>query len=181
MSIKIGITMGDPAGIGPEIILKAFASGLIPRSVEAVVFGDRAWLQKTARSLKARGIKVPDIVAIPSSLFLSRQIIHVRHVLPVFDLKNIKLSHVRVGHVSAAAGRASGEYIQAAVEAAQAGWIDAVVTAPINKVSFKLGGWGRRYAGHTEMLAGLTQAPRVALMLAIGNLRAVHVTSHLAL
>ncbi len=85
------------------------------------------------------------------------------------------------GKPSAVAGRASGEYIQRAVEMTVKGVTQAIVTAPINKKSFLMGGWGKKYKGHTEMLAGLTQSSDVALMLVSGHLRAVHVTSHIAL
>ncbi|MBV9080546.1 MAG: 4-hydroxythreonine-4-phosphate dehydrogenase PdxA [Elusimicrobia bacterium] len=148
--------MGDPAGIGPEIVLKALARPEVRRRCSAVVFGDRPWLERTARRLK-----------IPMTFQ-----IHQVGALP---------TKIPIGRPSAAAGRASGEYIAAAVDAVRQGAADAVVTAPINKEAFYLGGWGKHFVGHTEMLAALAGGKSARLMLAHGRLRAVHVTSHIPL
>jgi 4-hydroxythreonine-4-phosphate dehydrogenase len=99
----------------------------------------------------------------------------------VYDLDNIGPGDYRLGEISGEAGRAAGEAIEKAVELALAGKIDAVVTNPIHKESFKLGGYGERFPGHTEMLAALTGTKSYCMMLASGNLRVCHVTTHVSL
>jgi 4-hydroxythreonine-4-phosphate dehydrogenase len=167
---RLALTLGDPAGIGPEIILKALARPSVRRQAEFVVFGDLAWLRRTqVRALKRHPA---------SRLRLSRT--GDRGTVRVIDFQNVPAT-LRVGRSSAAAGRASGAYIASAVDAVLHRFADGLVTAPIHKVSFRQGGWGKKFIGHTEMLAALTGAREVGLMLLHGPLRAVHVTSHVPL
>jgi 4-hydroxythreonine-4-phosphate dehydrogenase len=99
----------------------------------------------------------------------------------VYDLDNISPDDYEFGRVSAQAGKAAGEAIQTAVQLALQGKIDAVVTNPIHKESFYLGGYGKKYPGHTEMLAALTGTESYCMMLASGSLRVCHVTTHVSL
>jgi 4-hydroxythreonine-4-phosphate dehydrogenase len=101
--------------------------------------------------------------------------------IDVLDLKNVDMGKLEYGQVSAMCGKASGEYIAKAAELAMQGTIDGMVTCPIHKESFKLGGYGQKYAGHTEMLAGLTHTKKYSMMLAHGQLRTVHVSTHVSL
>lgn len=160
MKPRVGITIGDPAGIGPEVVLKALARAEVRRVCRPVVFGDVRLLGSVSRAVLRR-----------SSLPLADYV----------DLISIPLEKFRAGVASVAAGKSSGIFISAAVRAARAGALDAIVTAPINKESFRMGGWGAKFTGHTEMLAALTGAKSVALMLVHGDLRASHVTSHIPL
>ena len=160
MKPRIGITIGDPAGIGPEIVLKALSHPAVKRLCRPVVFGNTLFLSRVAARVLRKKYLPP---------------------AEYFDVPGAFLPGLSFGKITAWSGRASGLFIAEAVRAALSGEIDAVVTAPINKQSFRLGGWGKRFTGHTEMLAGLTGARRVALMLVHGCLRAVHVTSHVPL
>ena len=99
----------------------------------------------------------------------------------VYDLDNVNLSEYSFSEVSAKTGKASGEFIEVAVNFAKDGKIDAIVTNPIHKESFTLGGYGNRYAGHTEMLADMTDTKSYCMMLAHGDLRVCHVTTHVSL
>ena len=99
----------------------------------------------------------------------------------VYDLNHISLSDFSFGQVSAEAGRAAGEAIETAVALAKEKRIDAIVTNPIHKESFNLAGYGKRFPGHTEMLAALTGAKSYCMMLSSGNLRVCHVTTHVSL
>lgn len=160
--------MGDPAGIGPEIIIKALSHPSFNRNVDYVLFCDYRTLLKNQKALIRKKIKtLSDLGNCP--------------FITIVDLKNLPLSRISYGHPSKEGGRASGEYIKAAVEWAKKGLIDGIVTAPINKTSFYYGGWGRKYPGHTEMLADLTGVKSYALMMVVGKLRSIHVTSHISL
>jgi len=165
MKTLIGLTMGDPAGVGPEIVLKALRHPWVKKNCRSIVYGDARFLKSTGGAfLKSR--------------FSIQKLLQDTRIV---DLKNIKPKAVKNGVPSKAGGQASGDYIKAAVVDAKAGHIQALVTAPINKVSFRMGGWGKQFVGHTEMLARLTQSKSFALMLVCGNVRAVHVTSHVPL
>lgn len=156
---NIGITMGDCAGIGPEIILKALKNKIFSKHV-FVIYGDRKVFEDVNHRFKifAGGLDKWRFI----------------------DLDAIK-KPLEFGVVKAEYGKAAGDYIKKAVQDALAGKIDAIVTAPIHKKSFELGGYGKKYPGHTEMLAALTKTKDYKMMLAYGNLRVIHVTTHVSL
>lgn len=174
----LGITLGDPAGIGPEVIVKALALPRM-RSVPAVVLGDLAVLRETARRLRARvevaPIAEPDLVAgrLPPRTRGGRR------VIPVVPIGELPASARRPGKPSVAGGRAAYRCIDAAARLAQAGAIAGIVTAPINKSWVTRAGFP--ISGHTELLKDLTGAPAVRMMLAGSRLRVILVTMHLAL
>jgi 4-hydroxythreonine-4-phosphate dehydrogenase len=163
-SSRIAITMGDPAGIGPEIIVKAF---LDPRlsTLGAFVVGDLSAL-RAAQALYAPGLTLTAIASPEETR---------PGTLNVLDLGNVPTG-LALGRASAAAGKAACEAIEKAVALALAKRVDAITTAPINKESLHLAGF--HYPGHTELLAALTKTDRVALMLAGKNLRVVLATTH---
>jgi len=144
--------MGDAAGIGPEIVVKALAQGL---SAPAVVYGDKATLQRAATML---------------GLPFTAEVIDCSAPLPA-DLPP--------GKVSAAAGQGSYDYLCAAIDDAMAGRIRAIVTAPLNKYSMHLAGIDQ--PGHTEILAERSGTADYAMMLANDELRVLLVTIHVAL
>lgn len=164
----IAITMGDPAGVGPEIICKAFM-GNIMKIVRPVVIGDAGVMEKTIKSLRfklqLKPIKRPEETS-PK-----------KGVIEIVDLKNV--SGFIPGKPSSVAGRAVYEYIKRVVSLAMKGEIDAIVTAPINKETLKMA--GIRYPGHTELLAKLTGTKDFGMMLIGGPLRVILVTTHVAL
>ena len=164
---RIALTMGDPAGIGPEILLKAYQHPL-PRHVP-IVFGDPSILKETAGWSPARRIYI--INRITNSLTTSAEGIN---LLPI---TNLSRGSVRPGHVDAITGQAAGRYIEAAIRAALEHQVDAVVTCPIHKRAFHQGGYS--YPGHTEMFAELTKSHSYTMMMASSPLKVALTTIHL--
>ncbi len=171
---RIAITLGDPAGIGSEITARVLAEAALAERCTPIVVGDARVLEQ--------GFGI--IGAAPGVTVLSGTEIE-RELAPgcafVYDLVHIAPGDYQLGQVSAAAGRAAGEAIEAAVRLALAGQVDAVVTNPIHKESFSLAGYGQKYPGHTEMLAALTGTKRYCMMLSTRTLRVCHVTTHVSL
>jgi 4-hydroxythreonine-4-phosphate dehydrogenase len=166
---RIGITMGDPAGIGPEVVLKAVAEEEVRRACIPVIIGDAQLLAHTARTLDLQSGY--DIVRADEPF--------PEHSEPViYHLDNIS-GLIEPGVESGAAGKAAGGYIEAAVELCAAGSIDAVATAPINKRALFLGGYS--FPGHTEFFAHLTGAEEYAMAFVAGNLRIVLLSTHVPL
>src|SRR5690349_6457157 len=166
---RIGITMGDPSGIGPEVVLKAVAEEEVRRACIPVIIGDAQLLAHTARTLDLQSGY--DIVRADEPF--------PEHSEPViYHLGNIT-GFIEPGIESGAAGKAAGGYIEAAVELCAAGSIDAVATAPINKRALFLGGYS--FPGHTEFLAHLTGAEEFAMAFVAANLRIVLLSTHVAL
>jgi len=167
----IGITMGDPAGIGVEIILSMFNRRKSTANFLPLVFGSAAVFDATARHLA-----VPNPFHVLSDIKkLSRQ----SDTPCLLDLKNIVPSDFSPGEISPETGRASVEYVLQAIEAALQNKIDAVVTAPIHKEAIHLAGFN--FAGHTELFAEKTGTRDFAMMLIGGPIRVILVTTHLAL
>src|SRR6185436_14032374 len=155
---RIGITMGDPAGIGPEVVLKAVAEEEIRKVCVPVIIGDAQLLAHTVRKEEP----FPEELTEPV----------------IFHLDNISGS-IEPGIESGAAGKAAAGYIEAAVELCAAGSIDAIATAPINKRALFLGGYS--FPGHTEFLAHLTGAEEYAMAFVAANLRIVLLSTHVPL
>jgi 4-hydroxythreonine-4-phosphate dehydrogenase len=166
----LGLTMGDPAGIGPEVIAKAMAMPQVRRLCRPLVIGSPAVMERTVRSLRLP-LKVVPVTGHGDS-------IERRHTLPVFDPLEKPLGRFRMGAVSKRAGAVSAAYIIKAVRLAQLGCIEAIVTGPINKEAINLAGYD--YPGHTEMLADLTKSREVGMMILGGPLRIMFVTTHVA-
>ena len=161
--------MGDPAGIGPEVVLKAVAEDEVRRTCIPVIIGDAQLLAHTARTLDLQSGY--DIVRADEPF--------PEHSEPViYHLDNIA-GFIEPGVESAAAGKAAGGYIEAAVELCAAGSIDAVATAPINKRALFLGGYS--FPGHTEFFAHLTGSEEYAMAFVAGNLRIVLLSTHVPL
>lgn len=166
----IGITLGDPAGVGPEIVVKALANKNIYEQVNPLVIGDKKVLE---RALDFTGINL-DLHAVhePSQgRFQFGQI-------DFIDLRNIE-SEIPVGQVSAAAGKAAFEYIEKAIELGLTGQVDGVATAPINKEAIHAA--GINFIGHTEMFAELTGSKHTLTMFQVRNLRIFFLTRHMSL
>lgn len=169
MSARIGITMGDPAGIGPEIILKALAE-LKKRdgdvAVSPIVYGTRSVMEAAAVAL---GLDVAFVDPAQTAGWPT---------VALVECGEPKQPLV-VAAVAAEAGRLAFAAIDRAVKDAMAGRIAAIVTAPISKEAVNLAGYA--YAGHTDMLADLTQSRDTCMLLAHENLRVAHVSTHVAL
>lgn len=157
----IGITMGDPAGVGPEVICKALADMPARERARIRVFGNRAVLERAAALVGA------DLDFSPGSNSFSVVDIPFDGEIPPF------------GKLDPRAGDASFRYIERAVRAAEAGEIGCIVTAPINKEA--LNAAGHHYDGHTGMLAALTGAKSSYMLLASERMSVIHVSTHVAL
>jgi 4-hydroxythreonine-4-phosphate dehydrogenase len=168
----LAITLGDPAGIGPEVILKALKHPEVHERVRPLVLGDRRILTRAAPWVDARDLRY-EVVAEPDAGTYEAG------TVTLLDLGNVEPADCPVGEVSAAAGRAAVEYVQFGCDLALAGDVDAVVTGPLNKAAMNAAGF--HYAGHTELLAERTSAERVSMLLVGPDLRIVHVSTHVAL
>ncbi len=162
----IGITMGDAAGIGPEIVLKSLAEKKLRMAFRCVIIGDAVFLQNLAHRL--------DLEIAFSGMgeqFLT-------DAIEVVDLKNLT-DRFDVGTDNAVTGKASAEYIEAAVGLWREKKIDAVCTAPISKKAILMGGYN--FPGHTEFLASLTETREFAMSFFADKLRVVLLSTHLPL
>lgn len=168
---RLAISMGDPAGVGPEVALKALARPEILKICCPILVGDLAVLEAQAECLGETYALQP-VSAADEAVCDGRSV-------NVLSLGLVSMGDFVQGAVGAASGRASVEYVLEAGRLALAGRVDAIVTGPINKEAIRLGGCS--YIGHTEILAELCGGPEVSTMLAAGNLRVVHVTRHVRL
>lgn len=170
---RIGITIGDPAGIGPEVSLKAVADERVLAACVPVLIGDAQYLSYWSRIFDClRGFEVVNIgKSLPAG--------PVRLDAPfIYNLNNIPGS-IEMGQEQAACGRAAAEFIEAAVALCQSGQLDAITTAPINKKSLYLAGY--HFPGHTEFLAHLTQTDEFAMTFFSPALRVSLLTTHVPL
>ena len=167
----IAITMGDPSGIGPEIIAKALQDERTYDTCRSVVVGD-ARVMAMAAKLCSDKIRVNPIKSPQQACFE-------RGVIDVLDLENVDTQVLQRGKIDKNSGRAAVEYVKQAIRLALRGEVNAIVTAPLNKEAMNLAGF--TYPGHTEILAEATASKSYAMMLLAGPLRVVHVTTHTAL
>jgi 4-hydroxythreonine-4-phosphate dehydrogenase len=169
----VAITMGDPGGIGPEIIAKALAHAEVYEQSRPLVIGERRAMEAAVRiaggPLEVRTVSAPgDAGEHPGCIDL-------------IDLHNIDIERLGRGKVSAEVGKAAYEYLERATALALEGTVGAIVTAPLNKEALSEAGWVG--VGHTELLARFAGVPEksVAMMLASNRLRVVHVSTHVSL
>ena len=167
----LGISMGDPGGVGPEICAKALHDPAIYERCRPLVAGDAEILEEAVRlcgwPLSLRACERPSDAAYRLG------------TLYVLDLHNLPLHHLQRGCVTAAQGRASFEYVARIIALALAREVDGTVTGPINKAALHAAGY--RYAGHTEIYADLTGTADFTMMLAEGDFRVTHVSTHVSL
>jgi 4-phospho-D-threonate 3-dehydrogenase / 4-phospho-D-erythronate 3-dehydrogenase len=167
----IAITMGDPAGVGPEVILKAVRNPRTHTTTRCLVVGDAAWLAAIARELDL-GVEIRAVSSVAEAQF-------VPGVLDVLDLKNAPADRIQLGTVSPQGGKAAVEAVQVATNLALQGLVDAIATAPLNKEAMRLAGY--RYPGHTELLAEMTGTEDYSMLLVTPKLRCFFVTVHVSL
>jgi len=166
---KILITLGDPAGIGPEVIAKALGANLKGYDAKIAVIGNHAILKKAAQSihceLNFKNFMTPnDFDSLLPGEF------------GIFDDGDLSLSTHPMGLISAKAGEASIRWVKEAAKLALDGSVDAIVTAPINKTSAHEAGYTE--VGHMEIFQEMSNSPQVATMLMTNNLNVVHLTTH---
>ena len=167
----VGISVGDPGGIGPEVTVKALAVPRVYEQCRPLVIGDasvvRDALRFTGLNLAVNAVDSPE------------KGIYKLGVVDVLDMGNMPIDQVQYGVVTAQQGRASFEYVAKNIELAMARRMDATVTGPINKAAINEAGF--HFAGHTEIYAKMTGTRDYAMMLAEGNFRVAHVSTHVSL
>jgi 4-hydroxythreonine-4-phosphate dehydrogenase len=173
--VVIGISMGDPTGIGPEIIIKSLLDKSIRKIVFPVVFGDKGVLAKVAEDIGITNVRFREL----SSVDMVRSMeIGEREIL-VRSISNLKMTRLRYGRPDRNCGRAMVNYVKEAVSATMAGYIDAIVTAPINKEIINEAGF--RYGGHTDMIAEFTGSREFTMMFVSKHFKVSLVTIHVPL
>ncbi len=167
----IAITMGDPCGIGPEVVVKALADPRVYASCRPIVVGNtyamRQAVKLTGLPLRIHEVKDPSAAGQDPK------------VVDVVDIHNLNPEDITVGQISPACGKAAMEWVTKAGELALAGVVDGLATAPLNKEAASLAGYTS--IGHMELLQEMCGAKTVATMLLAKNLRVVHLTTHRSL
>jgi 4-phospho-D-threonate 3-dehydrogenase / 4-phospho-D-erythronate 3-dehydrogenase len=167
----IGITMGDPASIGPEIAIKALLHKKIYGICRPLVVGDAAVFRQIVHMLNLP-VTINTIHEVSQAKFEYGRI-------DVLDLNNVIIDQLQPGTISAMAGNASFEAVKKVIELALAREVDATVTGPINKKSINEA--GHHFAGHTEIYAQFTNTRKYAMLLVEDNLKVIHVSTHVSL
>jgi 4-phospho-D-threonate 3-dehydrogenase / 4-phospho-D-erythronate 3-dehydrogenase len=165
----VAVTMGDPAGVGPEVVLKALSHPAVERACRIVILGDRGVLERTQKKL---GSEVELALHKPGSPWP-------RANRTLDSLTALSTAECRPGHPSRACGEAVYRYVTEAARLALAGSVDAIATAPLNKKVLQMA--GHHYPGHTELLAEIAGVPECRMMLIGSKLKVVLVTVHLPL
>ena len=168
----IAIPMGDPAGIGPEIVLKTVADEETLRIARCIVVGSRKVMERAMEypgspRLEIRAVEAPEDGKYDAG------------VLNMIDLDNVDMAQFRVGEVSGMCGQAAYAYIAKSIELANARIVDAVSTTPINKESLRKG--GVNFIGHTEIFSALTHTDDPLTLFEVNNLRVFFLTRHVSL
>lgn len=175
MTVKrpvIGITMGDPASIGPEITLKALNNPSIYEQAKPLVVGDLGMMYKARETVGLKNLKFHKISQVSEALFEYGTI-------DVLDMGLVDSEKLELGKISKEAGEAAFQYVVKVIELANKGKVDATVTNAFNKEAINLA--GHHYSGHTEVYAEYTGTKSYTMMLALGDLRVVHVSTHVSL
>lgn len=167
----IGIPMGDPAGIGPEIVVKALNREEVYKISKPIVIGDRDVI---SNAMKFCGLDLNiNVVESPQKGK------YIKGTIDLIDLNNIDIDELEIGKIQAIAGKAAFEYIEETVKLALEKKIDAIATTPINKESLKAA--NIPYIGHTEILEGLTNTSNPLTMFQVDNLRVFFLSRHVSL
>jgi 4-hydroxythreonine-4-phosphate dehydrogenase len=167
----IGISLGDPAGIGPEVVVKAIAEPTLHELCRPLVIGAREIVAKAVRDC-APELSVHSVSSPAQGRYRTG-------TLDLVDLDSVELARLAVGRVQACAGQAAFEYLQETIRLAQARELDAIATAPIHKESLRAAGIS--YLGHTEILAALTGCSEPLTMFEVKGLRIFFLTRHVSL
>jgi len=167
----IAVTLGDPAGVGPEILVRALADPRVDEAVRCLVYGDARVVEKAVREARL-GLAIRAIHRGDEARYAPGSI-------EVIDFANADPAAFMPGQVQARCGQAAWDYIEAAVQAALRGEVAAIDTAPINKEAIQAA--GVPYIGHTEMLAALTGARDPLTMFETLGLRVFFLSRHVSL
>jgi 4-hydroxythreonine-4-phosphate dehydrogenase len=164
--------MGDPAGIGPEIVAKAITSNEVMRIARCLVIGDIRFIKAALALIGRSDLQVLSLKRVADATWTKTYV-------NVLDLRNADPSKIKTGRMQPAAGRAAMEYIQKAVELAQSKKIDGIATAPINKEAINKAGF--KFPGHTEFLAQKTKCSNYGMMFVSDTLWVMLATTHIPL
>lgn len=167
----IAIPIGDPAGIGPEIVVKALVDKDVINTTRCIIIGDKGVIENALRITKL-DLKI-NVIDNPE------EGIYEEGILNLIDLANINFDELEIGQVSGMCGKAAYEYIEKSIQLANAGKVDAVSTTPINKESLKAGKID--FIGHTEMFGALTNTPDPLTMFEVRGMRVFFLTRHVSL
>ena len=167
----IAVPLGDPAGIGPEIVARSIADKELFRITDCIVIGDRKVMENAIR-ITGEDLKV-NVVADPAEGDYREGILN------LIDLDNIDMDRFEFGKVDAMCGKAAFEYIEKSIQITMAGKADAVATTPINKESLRAG--GINFIGHTEIFGALTGTEDPLTMFETNGMRVFFLTRHLSL
>lgn len=168
----IAITMGDPAGIGPEIIIKALSLAEISRICRPIVIGDARVMKNAMQNSKSSPVVLNVVKRVDAGNYQTG-------IVNILDMDNVESSKLKMGKISVEAGRAAIKYIERAIDLAMEKKVDAIATAPINKEAIHKAGY--KFDGHTELLAKRTGASNYAMMFLSDSIRIMLVTTHMAL
>jgi 4-hydroxythreonine-4-phosphate dehydrogenase len=167
----IGIPMGDPAGIGPEIVVKALADSKVYEKAKPVVIGDRSTIEQ-AMAFCNLDLEIKIIENVEEGDYRTG-------IINLIDMNNVDIKKLEIGKVQGMAGKAAFDYIKKTTELAIAGKIDAMATTPINKEALKAG--NINYIGHTEILEDLTNSKDPLTMFQVYGLRVFFLSRHVSL
>jgi 4-hydroxythreonine-4-phosphate dehydrogenase len=167
----IGITMGDPAGIGPEVVVKAITRREMKKICSPLVFGSFQVISQAAQKY-SEGVKVRKVASV-------RDLENSGNLIQVLNCTNLDIAKVRIGKINGISGKMAADSVFCATQFALSDQIDALVTAPLSKKGLQLAGYD--FPGHTELLAYLTATQRYAMMFVSDKWKVVLVTTHLPL
>ena len=172
MNPILGITMGDPASIGPEITIKALSRPEVYAYCRPLVVGDAAILEKAKKLVGHEEIVIHPVQDVKDALFTPGTI-------DVYDMMLVDPDTLPIGQVTVEAGNAAFQYVKKVIELANANEVDGTVTNALNKEAINLA--GHHYSGHTEIYAHYTGTKKYCMMLAHQNMRVTHVSTHVSL
>ena len=167
----IGLTMGDAAGIGPELIIRLYQEKGLSDKAKMIVIGDADIIEEAGKAVRS-DVAINTVHSVNQALFRNGTI-------DVLDLNNLSRESFALGKVDKAIGKASVEYLIRALELALNNEIDAITSAPLNKEAMHMAGF--HYAGQTELLADLTKTKKFGMMLIFGPIKMFYVTNHVSI
>ena len=168
----IGITMGDPASIGPEISVMALTDPKVLERCDPLIVGDAAVMEDAVKVVCPGRVQIRAVQKVKEAVFEPG-------VINVLDLGLVDMDKLVYGQASAMCGEAAFRYVEKVIQLAMDGEIDATVTNALNKAAINMA--GHHFAGHTEIYAHYTNTKNYTMMLAHENLRVVHISTHVSL
>jgi 4-hydroxythreonine-4-phosphate dehydrogenase len=167
----LAITMGDPAGIGPEIAAKTFANKAVHTICRPILIGHHLIMENAIKIAQA-GVTVNKIADVSQARFEPG-------TLNVLDVEGIDINNITFGEISAQAGNIAFQAVKMAIDLAKQGKVDGTVTGPIHKEAINRA--GHHFSGHTEIYAHFTNTSKYAMLLVDENIKVIHVTTHVSL